>query len=472
MYDRAVVFLDLETTGATATRDRITEVGLIEVDNGRFVREWSSLVNPGMSIPPGIQALTGISNDMVAPAPRFEEIARELYEAIDGRVLIAHNARFDYGFLKNEFRRLGKTFTAPVLCTVKLSRKLFPQHPRHNLDSLMLRHGIQCDARHRALGDARVLWELAQQWRQEPGEEAVLAATEKLLKTTTVPAGLADNAFDHIPEGPGVYLFYGEKDVPLYVGKSINLRTRVMSHFSGDHRVAKDMRIAAEVKRIDWIETAGELGALIEEARLVKKLSPVHNRQLRRASELCAWHWPADRHDEAPELVSARDLTGGEFRDLYGLFRSRRTAIEALREIALEHELCHALLGLEKRKGPCFAYQIKRCRGACAGVETPREHAARLAAALAVLRVRAWPFPGRIGIRETSTDGERCDMHVLDQWCHLGTVSSEEELRDLQEGSLRPLFDLDTYKILTRYLLNGKHRPQIVPLTANTAAAA
>ena len=425
-----------------------------------------------MSIPPGIQALTGISNDMVALAPRFEEIARELYEAIDGRVLIAHNARFDYGFLKNEFRRLGKTFTTPVLCTVKLSRKLFPQHPRHNLDSLMMRHGIQCDARHRALGDARVLWELAQQWRQEPGEEAVLAATEKLLKTTTVPAGLADNAFDHIPEGPGVYLFYGEKDVPLYVGKSINLRTRVMSHFSGDHRVAKDMRIAAEVKRIDWIETAGELGALIEEARLVKKLSPVHNRQLRRASELCAWHWPADRHDEAPELVSARDLTGGEFRDLYGLFRSRRTAIEALREIALEHELCHALLGLEKRKGPCFAYQIKRCRGACAGVETPREHAARLAAALAVLRVRAWPFPGRIGIRETSTDGERCDMHVLDQWCHLGTVKSEEELRDLQDGSLRPLFDLDTYKILTRYLLNGKHRPQIVPLTANTAAAA
>ena len=472
MYDRPVVFLDLETTGATATHDRITEVGLIEVDNGRFVREWSSLVNPGMSIPPGIQALTGISNDMVALAPRFEEIARELYEAIDGRVLIAHNARFDYGFLKNEFRRLGKTFTAPVLCTVKLSRKLFPQHPRHNLDSLMSRHGIHCDARHRALGDARVLWQLAQQWRQDPGEEAVLAATEKLLKTTTVPAGLADNAFDHIPEGPGVYLFYGEKDVPLYVGKSINLRTRVMSHFSGDHRVAKDMRIAAEVKRIDWIETAGELGALIEEARLVKKLSPVHNRQLRRASELCAWHWPLDRHDEAPELVSARDLTGGEFRDLYGLFRSRRTAIEALRELALEHELCHSLLGLEKRKGPCFAYQIKRCRGACAGVETPREHAVRLAAAFAGLRVRAWPFPGRIGIRETSPDGERCDLHVLDQWCHLGTVNSEEGLRDLQDGSSRLLFDLDTYKILTRYLFNGKNRPQIVPLTASAAPAA
>ncbi|MBX3660829.1 MAG: DNA polymerase III subunit epsilon [Burkholderiales bacterium] len=470
MYDRPLVFLDLETTGANATHDRITEVGIVEVENGRFVREWSSLVNPGMSIPPAIQSLTGISNDMVAAAPRFEDIARGIWEAVDGRVLVAHNARFDYGFLKNEFRRLGKTFSAPVLCTVKLSRRLFPQHPRHNLDSLMTRHGIACDARHRALGDARVLWQLAQCWREDPGEAAVLEATARLLKTATVPAGLPDDAFAHIPEGPGVYLFYGERDVPLYVGKSVSLRTRVMSHFSGDHRVAKDMRIAAEVKRIDWIETAGELGALIEEARLVKKLSPVHNRQLRRASELCAWHWPAHAAALPPQLVSARELACGEFRDLYGLFRSRRAAIEALRELATEHQLCHGLLGLEKRSGPCFAYQIRRCRGACAGVETAEAHALRLAAALAKLRVRAWPFPGRIGIRETAAGGERCELHVLDQWCHLGTVKSEEELRELEEGAPRPLFDLDTYKILTRYLLGGKHRPQIVPLHAGPAA--
>lgn len=472
MYNRSVVFLDLETTGATATHDRVTEVGLIEVHEGRFVREWSSLVNPGISIPPAIQALTGISNAMVKDAPRFEDIAREVYEAIDGRVLIAHNARFDYGFLKNEFKRLGKTFSAPVLCTVKLSRRLFPQHARHNLDSLMMRHGIDCEARHRALGDARVLWQLAQQWRADPGEAAVLEATAKLLKTATVPAGLPDTVFETIPEGPGVYLFYGDNDVPLYVGKSISLRTRVMAHFSGDHRVNKDMRIAAEVKRVDWIETAGELGALIEEARLVKQLSPVHNRQLRRAGELCAWQWHPDQHTTAPQLVSARDLHGGEFRDLYGLFRSRRAAIEALREIADEHQLCHALLGLEKRAGPCFAYQIRRCRGACAGVETPREHALRLAAALAALRVRAWPFPGRIGIRETAADGERCELHVLDQWCHLGTVRSEEELHALQDGAPRPLFDFDTYKILSRYLLGGKNRPEIVPLTTAAAPAA
>lgn len=182
MFDRNVVFLDLETTGASAGQDRITEVGLIEVDDGYFVREWSTLVNPGMPIPPLIQSLTGINDAMVATAPYFEDIAQELHDAIAGRMLIAHNARFDYGFLEQEFKRIDRDFFAPVLCTVRLSRKLFPQHARHNLDTLISRHGIACDARHRALGDARVLWQLAQQWRSDPGEAAVLEATAKLLK--------------------------------------------------------------------------------------------------------------------------------------------------------------------------------------------------------------------------------------------------------------------------------------------------
>ncbi|MGV3628412.1 MAG: PolC-type DNA polymerase III [Betaproteobacteria bacterium] len=184
MFDRKVVFLDLETTGAKAGEDRITEIGLIEVDGGYFVREWSTLVNPGIPIPPLIQSLTGINDAMVAKAPYFGDIARELYEAIDGRMLIAHNARFDYGFLEQEFKRIDQDFSAPVLCTVRLSRKLFPQHARHNLDTLISRHDIDCDARHRALGDARVLWQLAQQWRVDPGEAAVLEATAKLIKTT------------------------------------------------------------------------------------------------------------------------------------------------------------------------------------------------------------------------------------------------------------------------------------------------
>jgi len=465
VLNEPLVFLDLETTGATANHDRITEVGLVAVDAGRPVGEWSTLVNPGVSIPPMIQALTGITNEMVELAPTFAEVSRELLHRIDGKLLVAHNARFDYGFLRNEFQRAGIRFSSRVLCTVRLSRKLFPQHTRHNLDALMARHGIECDARHRALGDARVLWRLMQRWQRELDPVTVAAAAAELVKAPTVPAGLPANVFDDIPEAPGVYLFYGENGIALYVGKSINLRARVMSHFSGDHRVNKDMKIAREVARIDWIETAGELSALIEESRLVKQLAPVYNRRLRRTAELCSWHWRIDHAADVPQLVAARDLDIARFGDLYGLFRSRASAIEALRDIAAAHGLCSILLGLEKRNGPCFAHQIKRCRGACVGKESRESHALRLAQAFAALRMQPWPFRGRVGVREVAPDGEKSELIVLDRWCYLGKVRSEHELHELQESRPQPVFDLDTYKILTRFF-NSRRNCEVVELAA------
>ncbi|MEQ1772316.1 MAG: exonuclease domain-containing protein [Burkholderiales bacterium] len=468
MLDEHVVFVDLETTGATATHDRITEIGIIEVNQGRLIGEWSTLVNPEMSIPPMIQSLTGITNTMVALAPSFAEIQREVLQRLEGKLFVAHNARFDYGFLKNEFRRCGITFNARVLCTVKLSRKLYPQHPRHNLDTLLERHGLDCEARHRALGDAKVLWLLAQKWAAEHGPALVQSAVDVLVKSQSVPAGLPDLAFDNIPQAPGVYFFYGDNDVVLYVGKSVNMRSRVMSHFSGDHRVNKDMRIAQQIKRIDWKQTAGELGALLLESRLVKQLAPVHNRQLRRHSQLCAWHWRDDDSESAPRLATAADIDPAHFGDLYGLFRSRATAIEALREIAATHGLCNILLGMEKREGSCFAYQIKRCHGACVGLESRAQHALRLKQALVSLRTLPWPYGGRIAVREMAADGETAELHILDRWCHLGTVRSETELHDLidSEGGTTPAFDVDTYKILKRFLAKPPHGTKIIRLAA------
>lgn len=460
MLDLPLVFLDVETTGTNAVYDRITEVGLVEMDRGRVVGEWSALVNPGVRIPSVIQAMTGITDEMVALAPAFEEIAPRLLARLDGKLLVAHNARFDYGFLRNEFRRAGLRYTSRVLCTVKLSRKLHPQESRHGLDALMARHGIACEARHRALGDARVLWELVRRWQQAIDPARVAAVVDGLVKAPAVPAGLPDGALEDIPEAPGVYLFYGDNNAVLYVGKSINLRTRVMAHFTGDHRDAKDMKIAHQVKRVDWVETGGELAALIREARLVKELAPVYNRRLRRESELCAWHWRAENAVAAPRLVTARELEAVGFDDLFGLFRSRAAALEALREIATENHLCSIILGLEKGKGPCFAHQLKRCRGACAGKESLVAHGLRLGTALAGLRMRPWPFKGRVGVRENGTQGE---MIVLDRWCYLGTVRSEGELRDL--GS-RPVFDLDTYRILARYFDQPHHHRQVVELAA------
>ena len=162
MFATSLAFVDLETTGMSAADDRVTEVGIVRVDDGACVDEWSSLVNPECSIPAAIQAMTGITNAMVADAPVFERIADEVQRRIAGCVFVAHNARFDYGFLKHEFGRLGRRFTAKVLCTVKLSRRLFTEASAHNLDALIARYGLASDDRHRALGDARILWQFVQ----------------------------------------------------------------------------------------------------------------------------------------------------------------------------------------------------------------------------------------------------------------------------------------------------------------------
>lgn len=464
MLDQPFVILDLETTGANPVHDRVTEVGLIEVERGRSVAEWSTLVNPGARIPPAIQSLTGITDEMVALAPTFAEIAAPLLARLEGKLLVAHNARFDYGFLRNEFRRAGLRYSSRVLCTVKLSRRLFPREARHNLDALMERHGLSCAARHRALGDARAVWLLLNQWRGGVASEVIAAAVDALVRAPAVPAGLAEGALDEIPEAPGVYLFHGENGAALYVGKSINLRSRILAHFAGDHRDARDMKIAQQVRRVDWIETAGELGALIEESRLVKRLAPVYNRRLRRAAELCAWHWRVEALLDPPRLVSAHDLGGVRFDDLHGLFRSRSAALEALRDIAVAHQLCPIVLGLERGKGPCFAHQLKRCRGACVGKESRAQHGLRLGAALAQLRVRPWPFKGRIGVRERGATQE--EIIVLDRWCYLGTVRSEAELGELDGLRLTGAFDLDTYKILTRYFARPRGDYTVIELAA------
>lgn len=334
LLEDPLAIVDLETTGAHPAHDRVTEIAVLEVDGGEVSAEWSTLINPQTPIPAAIQALTGITNEMVAGAPAFGSLARELHERLDGRVFVAHNARFDYGFLRQEFERAGLRFLARTLCTVTLSRRLYPQHARHNLDSVMARHGLACDARHRALGDARVVWRFLQAAAADHGREALATAARQLLRQTTLPAHIDRAVIDAIPEAPGVYLFHGEGGAPLYVGKSVALRSRVLQHFSADLRSPKAMQLAGAVRSIEWQRTAGELGALLRAAELVKSLRPVFNRRLRRARlEAIAWpyrgplgivehdaerdatevhvvhHWTwlgcARTESEVPELLSA-----------------------------------------------------------------------------------------------------------------------------------------------------------------------
>jgi DNA polymerase-3 subunit epsilon len=459
LFDSPIVFVDLETTGANPAFDRVIEVGIVKVSGGRIEYEWSTLVDPGEPIPPVIQGFTGITDAMVRGAPRFADIADEVFARLEGSLFVAHNARFDYGFLKNEFKRLDRAFQPRVLCTVKLSRALYPEHHRHGLDALIARHGLACDARHRALGDARVLWDFVQLAQAEKPPEAIRAALKKAMKSPSLPSGLEATAVDAVPEAPGVYLFYGESshspggsgDLPLYIGKAVNLRARVQSHFAADHSAGRAMRLAQETRRIEWIETAGELGALLLEARLIKERQPIHNRRLRKNEELCAFRL-VEGGEVALERVPLSGVPAGELGDLYGQFKSKREANNTLRELAAEHGLCLKRLGLETGKGPCFNHQIRRCKGWCVGKENALTHDLRLKAALAVLKLRAWPFPGRIAVRERDEAGGRCEWHLFEHWCHLGTAKSEADLFEAAQARTDAAFDLDTYRILRREL--------------------
>lgn len=452
---RNLAFVDLETTGATATIDRITEIGIIEVDADGTTREWQQLVNPGTRIPPFIERLTGISNALVETAPAFAEIAEEARRRLAGRLFIAHNARFDYGFFKNEFKRLGIDFRAPLLCTVKLSRTLFPEHHRHNLDALIERHGLAADDRHRALADARLIHQFWQKIHVDRDSADIEAALKAQQARPSLPPNIDPGIVDELPESTGVYLFYGENDLPLYVGKAKDIRSRVLAHFSADHRSAKEMALSQQVRRIDWIVTAGEIGALLKEAALVKQLLPTNNRLLRRNNDLCTWTLvDIGAGCLRPQLAAASEIDFGIRSACYGLFKSSREAHTVLKALAAENRLCDTLLGLNTGEPgkPCFGHQVKRCQGACVGKESYARHTMRLVGALSQLKLATWPLDGPALIRE----GE--EAHVIDSWRYLGSARSAAEIHDLLAAG-RPQFDRDTYKIL------AKHAARMVPLT-------
>lgn len=469
MLDARLAIVDLETTGITATGDRITEIGIVLVENGAVIEEWHSLVNPECAIPLEIQALTGITDAMVANAPTFAQLAKEVLARLQGCLFVAHNARFDYGFLKNAFRRLETPFTADVLCTVRLSRSLYPECTQHNLDALISRHNLPAGDRHRALGDARITWAALDAMRRGNPADAVAAAIKVLLKMPSLPPQLSPGVLDNLPEGPGVYLFYGVNALPIYVGKSVNLRDRIRSHFSSDYRSANDQRLSTEITRIEFEETAGELGALLREAQLVKSSLPLRNHRLRKNHQI-VFIRVTDLSAPA-EMVPFADFDPGNTAGLYGPFPAKARAKALLQSLAAGAALCWKALGVQQTEGACFARQLHRCRGVCVGEESMMQHNLRLLDALGEHRFPAWPWKGPIAIKETHSDHGWERLYLIDRWCHLGTAADEEALWMLLESSSanETQFDPDIYKVLRKHLARPDKSDVRLLAMANTS---
>ena len=451
-------FLDIETTGGNSSHDRITEIGIRFWRAGEVVGEWQTLINPETRISPFIESLTGISDAMVADAPVFEDITGVLEEQLKDTIFVAHNARFDYGFIKAEFRRLGLLFAAKVICTVKLSRTLYPDFRRHNMDALIERHHLEQVQRHRALGDVSAMMAFFEHALVEKGSDAMEAAIRNLLQRPSIPSNLPTDVLQDLPRGPGVYRFYGENDVLLYVGKSTNIAQRVASHFSGDHNSSRGIRMSESLRRVDWTETAGELGALLLELKQIKQLKPLFNRRSRAAKNLVS----IELAENSSGYLQARlvwEIEPHRLGDYFGLFRSKKDAEKALSGIAAKNDLCNKLLGLEPDSdGPCFQRSLGRCRGACDGGEDVARYNLRAQIAFHGLRLKTWPWKGPVGVVEHNVRTGRTDILVVYNWMHVATLRGMDEIDGLSLRDQAVNFDLDSYKLVVKALMGQDGR--------------
>ncbi|GAB4426949.1 MAG: exonuclease domain-containing protein [Bacteroidia bacterium] len=365
--------IDIETTGGDPKKERITEIAIFVHDGTQVVDQFCSLVNPEIPIPDFITQITGIDNDMVRDAPRFYEIARQVVELTQDAVFVAHNVRFDYSFVQKEFRQLGYTYTRRQLCTFQLARKLLPGLRSYSLKNLCSYLHIDNEARHRAGGDAKAtvqLFEILMRKQAGPRTSEILSLQ---ISDNNLPPHLARATVEALPETTGVYYFHGPQGEVLYVGKSNNIRKRVLSHFQGAHKAARTLRMIEQIHDLSYEHTGSELLALLLENEEIKRLQPPYNRKQRRqqfkaaiyageneAGYRCFW---IDDYDEAGVPLAG--------------FAGREAALGTLEYYGRELQLCPKLYGAEKGPGRCFHRQIHICHGACEGTEDPDDYNTR-----------------------------------------------------------------------------------------------
>ena len=465
IFSSPLVFVDIETNGLNHIRGRVIEVAAIRVENGKVTDTFRSLIDPETELPFYITNLTGITTNDLKGAPTFDQIADDLKAVLKDAIFVAHNVRFDYSFLKQEFGRVGLSFLPKQLCTVKLSRALYPHVKGHKLADLISRHNFSFAARHRAYDDAAVLWQFLQYIEKNFTPEQIEIAIGKQLSQPAIPKSLQPEMVKNLPETTGVYIFEDADGRPLYVGKSINIKKRVMSHFGRDHAESKEFKIAQAIENIVTYETGGELAALLLESKLVKELQPLYNRQLRRTAKLTLIKqamgedgYLSVKLSEASQIDAA---VAGQVLAVYPRRGKARDAVSALTKI---HELCPKLMGLEKATGSCFWYQLHKCRGACVGRETADKYNARLLGAFERQRIQAWPYKGPILVEEKVPGQTDVKAIVIDQWCVLGELTQQEYCEPVLEARPRH-FDLDTYKILQSFLASKFDRLRIQKMT-------
>ncbi len=463
--NRKYAIIDIETTGGNPSRDKITEIAIVIHDGEQVIDQFESLINPERYIPAGITELTGITQEMVDQAPKFYEVARQIVELTQGAVFVAHNVRFDYGFIKKEFSRLGYAYTRKQLCTVRMSRKTFPGLRSYSLGNLIHHFNISIDQRHRAMGDAKATVQLFEYILEEERDSSEIKDMINLgIKESLLPPGIDINKIHSLPETCGVYYLHDDLGNVAYVGKSINIKKRVADHFSNLNK--KGSKVHKVVRDISYEETGSELIALLLESYEIKRLQPPINRAQRRTTFpyiMFAWKDENGYLRFTTDKVKLKERKNLRIIGEYPSIASARSRLGLVNE---EFELCGKLTGKEKGSGACFSFHLKQCQGACIGQESPEEYNQKVEEAIPYLGIAF--DEDFILIDEGRHEQERAVVLVENnRFQGFGFISTENGYQDIEE--LRTAIDPyphtpENLGIIQRYLSKGKKDVQVLKL--------
>ncbi|MBN1188063.1 MAG: GIY-YIG nuclease family protein [Bacteroidales bacterium] len=422
--------IDIETTGGSPKTEKITEIAIFIHDGNQITDEFVTLINPEKTIPYFITGLTGITNEMVANAPKFYEVAKKIVEFTEGKIFVAHNSNFDYSFIKEEFRQLGYVFEREQLCTVKLSRKLIPGLRSYGLGNLCHELRINNQSRHRAAGDALATVKLFEKLLSLNQCDEVLLAEVSGLSLKGIHPSLDIQKIKNAPEQCGVYYFYNDRRELIYVGKSRCIRKRLLSHFSNT-KSKRAIEMKAGIADIGYEITGSELVALLLESNEIKKHKPLYNRSQR----FSIFNYGLYTWMDENGYIQLGLRKNSEMDEIpVTTFNNLPEAKQVLNKMIEDYQLCQKLSGIYKAKGSCFHHQLSMCLGACVGKEQPDSYNQRVTKSLKKFQVEENNFliidKGRHGNEKVAIKVEKGKYLGFGYFDAQNAFSNIEELDD------------------------------------------
>ena len=446
--------IDVETTGMGVQGNKITEIAILVHDGERVIDEFQSLVNPQSSIPYSISRLTGIYDHMVQDAPKFFEIARTVVELTEDCVFVAHNVNFDYNVIRKEFQDLGFSFNRKKLCTIRLARKLIPGLPSYSLGKICSQLGIEIHDRHRAMGDAAATVILFERLMRLDSDDSVFGSfLRPRSREATLPPKLPKEVFDQLPERTGVYYFRNEEDQVIYVGKALNIKKRVLSHFYD--RKNREVTMCQQTVNITYEITGSELVALLLESSEIKRLYPMYNRAQRRSNEGYGVFYYTDRSGIMHLAWNKLKFVSDPLEKFYNTTECRLF----VERICEEFELCPKYCHLQSNVTSCFHFQIKKCKGICRGKESVEAYNKRVKKAVDKIRGES----DSCIIREEGRHANESSFVLIENGVYLGfgfirEENSSDELENYREYLRLQQDNRDIQRILRSFMTKNQDK--------------